>query len=122
LSIFLIQESRYKSISLVDFFLIVTFKVRNRPGKVAKIITAKGYCSTKNMYYHVVKLHAIAFRRKGSILFPEYLMCSSASVNDLLTLNLAFGNNLKDRVVFSKKNYSDKDYFQEKEVTNNLKM
>ena len=44
---------------------------KNKVGKVATAITSKGYCSTKNMYYFGLKLHAVAFRREGTILFQK---------------------------------------------------
>jgi len=117
-----IPEGCDLGVSLVDSLPIVTCKGRNRSGKVALEIADKGYCSTKNMFYHGMKLHALAFRRKGGIPFPEYLTCTPASVNDLEAFKSAFGDNLIDRVVFGDKSYRDKDYFQEKEATNNLTM
>jgi hypothetical protein len=45
--------------SLVDSMPIVTCKGKNREGKVAKEITSKGYCSTKDMYYYGMKLHVV---------------------------------------------------------------
>ena len=35
---------------------------------------------------------------------------------------LAFGDSLNDRIVFGDRSYRDKDYFLEKEATNNLTM
>ena len=34
---------------------IITCCGRNRTGKVARDIADKGYCSTKNLYYHGLK-------------------------------------------------------------------
>jgi hypothetical protein len=70
-------------ISLVDSMPIITSAGRNRKGKVAPEITAKGYCSAKNQYYYGLKLHALAFRRKGRLPFPERIVLSSAGGNDL---------------------------------------
>jgi hypothetical protein len=61
-----------------------------RSAKVAPEITDKGYCSTKGMYYHGLKLHALGFRRKGHLPHPEYLLFSKASVNDLTSLKDIF--------------------------------
>ena len=68
--------------SLVDSMPIITCAGKNKVGKVATEITSKGYCSTKNMYYFGLKLHAVAFRRKGTIPFPEMLILSAADEND----------------------------------------
>ena len=59
--------------SLVDSMPIITCAGKNKARKVATEITSKGYYSTKNMYYFGLKLHAVAFRRKGLYLF---LKCS----------------------------------------------
>jgi len=117
-----IPEGCDQGVSLVDFLPIVTYKGRNKSGKVALELADKGYCSTKNMFYHGMKLYALAFRRKGGIPFPEYLTCTPASVNDLEAFKLAFGDSLNDRVVFGDKSYCDNDYFQEKEATINRTM
>jgi hypothetical protein len=61
-----------KEISLVDSLPIITCAGRNR--KVVPEITSKGYCSTKNMYYQELELHALTSRREGKILFPDSLM------------------------------------------------
>lgn len=43
-----IPEDCDLNVSLVDSMPVITCAGRNREGKVAKEITAKGYCSTKN--------------------------------------------------------------------------
>jgi len=50
---------------IVDSMPIMTCCGRNRQGKVAREIADKGYCSTKNQYYHGLKLHLVGYRRKG---------------------------------------------------------
>jgi hypothetical protein len=62
-----------KGISLVDSLPIITCAGRNRQGKVAVEITTKGYCSTKNMYYYGLKLHALTLRREGTNPLSEIL-------------------------------------------------
>lgn len=100
-------------ISLVDSMPIITCGGRNRKGKVAKEITAKGYCSTKNQYYYGLKLHALAFRRKGTIPFPESLICTPAEDNDLTCFKQNWGDNIHNRIIFGDKIYSDFEYFNE---------
>jgi hypothetical protein len=107
-------------VSLTDSFPIITCKGRNRTAKVAPEITAKGYCSTKDMYYQGVKIHALAFRRSGSIPFPESLFFSSADVNDLTAFKEAFGDALGNRTVYGDKSYGDKEFFSEKETSQNF--
>ena len=54
-----------------------------RYGKVAREIVDKGYCSTKGMYYHGLKLHLLGFRRIGKLPHPEQILFTPASVNDV---------------------------------------
>ena len=54
---------------IVDSMPIMTCCGGNRQGKVAREIADKGYCSTKNQYYHGLKLHIVGYRRKGHLPF-----------------------------------------------------
>ena len=47
---------------IVDSMPIITCCGRSRTGKVARDIADKGYCSTKNLYYHGLKLHMVGYR------------------------------------------------------------
>ena len=69
-------------ISLVDSLPIITC-LGKRANAVPKELTDKGYCSTKSMYYYGSKLHALAFRRPSHLPFPESLIITPASENDL---------------------------------------
>ena len=112
-----------KGISLVDSLPIITCAGRNRQGKVAREITAKGYCSTKNMYYYGLKLHALTLRRKGTIPFPKSLMVTPAEDNDLTVFKQAWGDYISDTVIFGDKIYSDFEYFNDdKKQNRNIEM
>ena len=43
------------------------------------------------MWYHCLKLHALAFTRPGKLPFPEQLIITPASVNDLAVFKDAWG-------------------------------
>ncbi|GHV17843.1 transposase [Bacteroidia bacterium] len=110
-------------ISLVDSMPVITCAGRNREGKVAKEITAKGFCSTKNQYYYGLKLHALTFRRKGTIPFPESLTYTPAEENDLTVFKQAWGDNIYNRTIFGDKIYSDFEYFsKERTLNQNIEM
>ena len=66
---------------IVDSMPIITCCGRNRTGKVARDIADKGYCSTKNLYYHGLKLHMVGYRRKGHLPHPCQIALSPASEN-----------------------------------------
>ena len=73
--------------SLVDPMPIITCSGKNRAGKMSTEITSRGYYSTKNVYYFGLKLHVVAFRRKGIIpFFLEMLILSAADENDSTVL------------------------------------
>ncbi len=100
--------------SIIDSMPIITCAGKNKTGKVATEIATKGYCSTKNMYYFGLKLHTIAFRRKGTIPFPEMLILSSAEENDLTVLKREAAESMINREIFADKIYSDFPYWEKK--------
>lgn len=108
--------------SLIDSMPIITCAGRNKTGRVATEITSKGYCSTKSMYYYGMKLHALAFRREGSIPFPEQLILSMAKENDLAVFKQQWGELIYNRWIFADKAYFDHDYFGKMEKNQNAIM
>lgn len=51
--------------------------------KVARETADIGYCASKKLFFHGVKLHAIARRRHGQVPLPQQLWLREASCNDL---------------------------------------
>ena len=100
-------------VSIVDSMPVITCKEKNREGKVATEITSKGYCSTKNMYYYGMKLHMVGQRRKGTIPFPEMIILTPASDNDLAVFKNECAPYLSGRTVLGDKIYSDFSFFNE---------
>lgn len=97
--------------SLSDSMPVITCSAK-RSGKVAPELTDKGYCSTKGMYYYGIKLHALAFHNKGHLPFPEQLLMTPASENDLNVFRNAWGN-IENRTFYGDKIYLDKDFFSD---------
>lgn len=56
---------------------------RGDVAKVAREVAAKGYCASKKLYYHGVKLHVLARKRYRRLPVPESLVLTSAAVHDL---------------------------------------
>lgn len=108
--------------SLVDSMPIITCAGKNTVGKVATEITSKGYCSTKNMYYFGLKLHAVAFRRKGTIPFPEMLILSAADENDSTVFKRECVGNLNNREIYADKIYSDIPFYKETKESQKLEL
>ena len=95
--------------SVLDSLPIITCSGK-RSGKVAREITDKGYCSTKSIYYYGLKLHALAFKHPNKLPFPEQLLVTPASENDLNVFRNAWGN-IEDRTFYGDKIYHNTDYF-----------
>jgi len=103
--------------NLLDSMPIITCSGRRTP-RVATEIIDKGVCSSKGMYYHGLKLHALAFRRIDKLPFPEQLLVTPASVHDLSVFKAAWSN-ITDRSFFGDKIYFNKEFFIELEKEKN---
>lgn len=69
---------------LLDSLPIMLAKgARGDRAKVAREVAAKGYCASKRLYYHGVKLHLLARKRYRRLPVPESLVLTSAAVHDL---------------------------------------
>lgn len=100
--------------SLVDSMPIITCAGKNKVGKVATEIISKGYCSTKNMYYFGLKLHTVAFRKEGTIPFPEMLILSATDENDSTIFKRECVGNLNNREIHADKIYPDIPFYKER--------
>lgn len=96
---------------IVDSMPIITCCGRNRKGKVAREIADKGYCSTKNLYYHGLKLHLVGYRRKGHLPFPYQIVLSSASENDLTVFKRECVPAIAGKTIFADKIYRDNPFW-----------
>jgi hypothetical protein len=106
--------------SLIDSLPIITCSGK-RSGKVANGLTDKGFCSTKSLYYYGLKLHALGFRRIDQLPFPEQLVISPASENDLNVYRNDWSN-IGNRIFYGDKIYHNGDYFDNLAVTQNTLM
>ena len=106
--------------SLLDSMPIITCSGKRIP-KVATEIVNKGRCSSKGIYYHGLKLHALAFRRTGKLPFPEQLLVTSASENDLTVFKTSWSD-IFNRTFWGDKIYYNNDFFNELEIKNNAVM
>ncbi|MBD0280286.1 MAG: transposase [Flavisolibacter sp.] len=102
-------EDCSSAVSLVDSFPILTCSAK-RQGKVAKEVTAKGYCSTKDMYYYGLKMHVVAWQRKAGLPHPESLVLSSAADNDL-TVFKENCSGMEHRLFYGDKIYHNQPWF-----------
>ena len=105
------------SVSLMDSLPIITCSGKRVPS-VAKEITDKGYCSTKSMYYYGLKLHALAFHRPDHLPFPESIVITPASENDL-NVHKQCWCNIPDRSFYGDKIYLDTELLKDMAKTSN---
>ncbi|MFN2430717.1 MAG: transposase [Cryomorphaceae bacterium] len=105
------------NISLLDSMPIVVCSGK-RSARVAPELIDKSYCSTKRIWYHGLKLHALGFHRAGKLPFPEQLLVSAASENDLNVFKQAWSN-FSDRTFFGDKIYTDKPFFAQLKANEN---
>lgn len=74
-----------RDVRLTDSLPIILSK-RPDSACVAPDLANKGYCATKKMYYHGLKLHLVGVDRLRAMPLPELMHFSAASVNDLTAL------------------------------------
>lgn len=103
--------------SLLDSMPIITCSGKRTP-KVATEIVDKGKCSSKSLFYHGLKLHALTFRIMNKLPFPEQLLVTSASINDLTVFKQAWYN-IANRCFFGDKIYYNNDFFADLEKEKN---
>lgn len=108
------------NVSLLDSMPIITCSGK-RNAKVATEITDKGYCSTKSMYYYGFKLHALAFYGKKRLPFPEHIVITPASENDLNVFKQDWGN-ISNRTFYGDKIYNDMAFFKDLTINTNSAM
>jgi hypothetical protein len=106
--------------NLLDSMPIVTCSGK-RSGKVAKELTDKTYCSTKNMWYYGLKLHVLGYRRISKLPFPNQICITQASTCDLNLFKESWSN-IKNTIFFGDKIYCDKDFFSKLEMDKNSNM
>lgn len=53
---------------------------------VARDVADVGYCASKKMYFHGVRLHTIAQRRSGSLPLPAHIWLREGSCHDLTSV------------------------------------
>jgi hypothetical protein len=84
-------QNCYPDISLTDSLPIGANSLHilsKRPyqAKAALQIADKGCCSTKDLFYHGIKVHFLGFDTYKHMPTPEYIYFTAASANDLSSL------------------------------------
>lgn len=106
--------------SLMDSLPIITCSGKRSPS-VAKELTDKGFCSTKSMYYYGLKLHALAFHRPQHLPFPESIVITPASENDL-NVHRQNWSDISNRKFYGDKIYHDSELIENMDNIYNSKI
>ena len=64
------------------------------------------------MYYYGVKLHGLGFRRLGKLPYPEQIVISKASDNDLTIYKQNWAE-LENHIFFGDKIYQNEEFFKD---------
>ena len=76
-----------QTLRIADSFPVMMAKEkRSSQAKVAPQIADKGYCSSKDTFYHGVKLHVVAQKRSSTLPLPDRIGLTAGSKNDLTAL------------------------------------
>jgi len=107
----ILHQSDFQGVSLVNSLgdsmpILLANAKRSNTAKVANQFCNKGYCASKGIYYYGVKLHALAFEKKGTLPLPELLKITPASEHDLTAIRPEL-EKLTDRHFFFDKAYCD---------------
>lgn len=93
--------------SVDSFPIIMAQRGRADSAKVACEIANKGYCSTKNLWYHGLKMHSLNILIPQSIPQPIQVVMSAASESDLTVFKDQIAPTLYNMRVFADKIYND---------------
>lgn len=107
---------------LVDSMpIILAGEKRSDRAKVALGLANKGYCASKKMYYHGVKLHLVAITRWKTLPWPEYINISPGAESDL-TMLLPVLPELFDTELYGDKIYAKQELVEQLEREQNVKL
>lgn len=101
------QDATFSDDSLVDSFPVMLSQGKKaKYARVASDMADFGYCSSKDVYYHGVKLHALAIRRKKKLPMPFNAHLSKASKHDI-TVFKQLKPSIPTANLFADKAYAD---------------
>lgn len=100
-----VDRKTIEEISLMDSLPIMLCSAK-RKAKVARELSDKGFCSTKNTHYYGVKLHVVAKHAPDTLPVPEFVGLTPASTHDLTAVRPILPK-LAGKALFGDKIYAD---------------
>jgi hypothetical protein len=114
------RDAGFSADSLVDSFpVMLSTGEKAKRCRTASELADFGYCSSKDIYYHGVKLHTLAVRRTGKLPLPSNVFLSQASKHDLTAFKET-NPPIPTNTLFADKAYADEQtklLLQERGVT-----
>jgi hypothetical protein len=102
------NKYHYEADCLLDSMpIMLAVRGRSYLAKVATDEANQCYCSTKEIWYHGVKLHLLARKQRGSLPKPEIMKITAAAEHDLRVLQELEGKISGN--VFADKAYKDRE-------------
>lgn len=92
---------------------------KSKRASVARDIASTGFCATKQLHFHGIRLHLIARRQCGKLPLPAKLWMERASTHDLTALKQQSANIPEQITLFGDKAYADrrfKDFLKERRI------
>ena len=99
--------------------IVVAGNSRSGSATAAKGLCDKGYCASKKMYYHGIKLHIAAQCNYKAMPTPAMMQISKASVHDLDVAKEMFAD-IRDVRFFGDMAFIDKQWQQTMKTQNNV--
>ena len=86
--------------------IMLAVRGRSAAAKVALGVADVGYCASKDIFYHGVKIHILARKQDKSLPLPEILTITGASAHDLPVMQTMTGKTAG--ILFADKAYQDR--------------
>lgn len=114
------DESRFHTLDhMIDSMPVMLAQGgKSKRAAVAREIAGTGFCATKQLHFHGVRLHLIARRQPGKLPVPAHLWMERGNTHDLTALRQQ--SNIPDRIsLFGDKAYADrrfKNFLRERQI------
>lgn len=98
----------YQLAAIDSLPIILAQGARTDTARIARPFADKGYCATKKLWYHGLKLHCLAFLQKGQLPSPSQIGFSPASEHDNTYFKEHFAKHCSGLILFADKIYDDR--------------
>ena len=103
----LLQAQNHLDVAIDSMPIILAQATRADKAKVARSIANKGYCSTKKLYYHGLKLHHLGLCVPRTLPIPLSFELSRASAHDNRIFKDQIAYQYRDLRIYADKIYHD---------------